>query len=133
MATPARPAERYGDTPSDPARTRRRLMWAFVAFVVLVVALAAWVAVDRSRSALTVTPLGVNAPDPTSATITFQVDMPPNSEAVCTVTANNASLVQVGRQDVTVRTGTQSAVRTSVTIRTSEQATSGGVTDCVRR
>lgn len=133
MATPARPAERYGDTPADPERARRRLMWAFVAFVVLTVALAAWVAVDRSSKAVVVVPLGVTVPDDGSATITFQVDMAPNSEAVCTVTANNAALAPVGRQDVTVRTGTDGAVRSSVTIRTSERATSGGVSDCVRR
>lgn len=125
-------ADRYGRR-SDPARARRRLVAALVAFVVAAVAFAAWVAIERGRTALTWTELGVTVQSDTAATLSFQVDLPPRVQAVCTVRVVNEVRTEVGRRDVVLGPSSGGVVRADVRLRTTERATGGGVRDCVQR
>lgn len=125
-------ADRYGRR-GDQVRTRRRLIAALVVFVVLAVGFAAWVAVERSRTALTWTELGITVPSDDSATVTFQVDLPAGAQAVCTVRVVNEVRTEVGRRDVVLGPSSGEVIRTEVRLRTSERASAGGVRDCVRR
>lgn len=125
-------ADRYGRADRDPARTRRGLTVALLVFVVLAVGLAAWAALARGRTATWID-LGVTVRDDSEATVAFQVGLPADRQAVCTVRVVNAVHADVGRRDVTVGPDASGLVRTEVTLRTSERATAGGVRDCTLR
>jgi len=132
VASPSRPADRYGDRPRS-ATVRRRLIVAFVAFAAAVMALAAWAAVERYRTGISWIELGLTARDETSATLTFQVSMPAGRTAVCTVRAVNEGLAEVGRQDITVGPSQEGSIRVTATIKTSERASAGSVKTCIQR
>jgi uncharacterized protein (DUF58 family) len=130
MSTPDLLAERYGRS-TDPNRTRRWAMIALVALVVAGVAFVVWAAASRSRVNLSWTDLGVEEVSDASATVTFQLSLPPDRRATCTVRAVNQGLVEVGRRDVVVGPSQTGQVRTRVTLPTTQKASGGGVKACV--
>jgi hypothetical protein len=125
-------ADRYGRRRS-PTRSRRSLLAVLAVFVLAGVGFATWIAVDRSRSALTWIELGVDVAGDDAATLTFQISLPPGREAVCTVRVVNDVRTEVGRRDVVVGPSATGVVRTAVTMRTTERASAGNVRDCVLR
>jgi hypothetical protein len=130
MSTPDVLAERYG-RPADPARNRRHLVIAAVVLLALAVVFVAWAAAARSRSNLSWTDLGLASVSDSSATVTFQLSTPPGRRATCTVRVVNQGLVEVGRRDVVLGPSDTGHVRTSVTLRTTQLASGGGVKSCV--
>jgi hypothetical protein len=132
MTSPDLLRERYGRS-ERAAVPRRAVVIALVVFTVMAVAFAAWVAVDRSRTALQWTELGVSVQGPDQATLTFQLSLPPGSRALCAVRLVNDARTEVGRREVLLGPSETGRVRTSVTMRTTEPATAGEVRACVRR
>lgn len=125
-------ADRYGRTRRDPGRTRRLLLSALAAFLAAVVGLAAWSALSRPDRVVW-TDLGITVTADDAATVTFQVALPPDRQAVCTVRVVNEVHADVGRRDVVVGPAPQGVLRTEVRLRTSERATAGGVRACTVR
>lgn len=133
MTTPEMLAQRYGRPrrTGDPTVTRRRLMVALVVFVIVGVTFAAWAAAGRSRGDVSTTDLGLREATDSSVTIDFQVSLPPDRKAICTVRAVNEGLIEVGRRDVVVGPSSTGQLRTTVTLRTTQRAAGGGVKSCV--
>lgn len=149
-------AERYGraaagpreraqrTTPDDPSaegddvRPRPRLsVGARIATIVALtagVALAAWfTVVDTQRDPVTFTDVGFSVQGPEAVDVTFDVSMPPGDEAVCTVTALSPSFAEVGAVDVEIPAADARTTRHTVTVATTELATTGVVDHCATR
>jgi hypothetical protein len=128
--------ERYGRRPPSPA-TRRRLMAALAVFVVLAVAWAAWAGVRITQSSLTWRDSGAVAAGPGAVQVSFVVSLGAGTRAVCAVRATDASGAVVGWVDVPVEApaagGPLVQVTRSARVPTSQPASGGGVSDCVRR
>lgn len=134
-----RPAARTGqEDPWDEAdgvRPRPRLsVGARVAVALALaagVALAAWFTiVDTRREPVTFVDVGFSVTSPEQVEVTFDVSMPPGTEAVCTVTALSRSFAEVGAVDVEVGPVEARTTRQVVTIATTELATTGVVDHC---
>lgn len=122
-------ADRYGARPRRALGTRGRV--AAVAVLAAAVGVTAWFAVEQTRSEpVTAEVVGFDAPGPEQIEVTFQVHMPPGSTAVCTVEALASSYAQVGTLDVPVGPVDATTSTHTVTVGTSEQATTGVVEDC---
>jgi hypothetical protein len=131
-------AQPGGDDPWDEAdgvRPRPKLSVgariAVAAALAAGVALAAWFTiVDTQRDPVTFTDVGFSVTSPEAVDVTFQVSMPPGTEAVCTVTALSQSFAEVGAVDVEVGPDEARTTRHTVTVATTELATTGVVDHC---
>ena len=95
------------------------------------VAIAAWFTIaDTQRDPVTFTDVGFSVESPEEVEVTFDVSMPPGTEAVCTVTALSKNFAEVGAVDVEVGPDTARTARHTVTIATTELATTGVVDHC---
>lgn len=95
------------------------------------VGLAAWFAVEQTRrDPVSFDVIGFSVQGPERIDVTFQVHMPPGTAAVCTVDALAESFAQVGTIDVPVGPSEERTTQHTVTVRTSEEATSGVVDRC---
>jgi hypothetical protein len=95
------------------------------------VAIAAWFTiVDTQRDPVTFTDVGFYVVSPEEVEVTFDVSMPPETEAVCTVTALSPSFAEVGAIDVEVGPDAARTTRHTVTVATTELATTGVVDHC---
>jgi len=136
---PTRPADRYGDRSPGGGGVRRRPWVAVSGFAAVVVAFAAWSALQGARSDVHSSDIGVRALDPGTAEVTWSVHPPAGRGAVCTVRALNARIDEVGRLDVEVsadqvtRDGDAGTLRLTTRLRTSEPAVGGGVKACLVR
>ena len=127
-----------GDDPwdeSDDVRPRPKLsVGARIAVILALaagVALAAWFTiVDTQRDPVTFTDVGFSVSSAEAVEVTFDVSMPPGTEAVCTVTALSRNYAEVGAVDVEVGPDTARTARHTVTIATTELATTGIVDHC---
>ena len=128
--------ERYGRRSSP---TRRRLLLAAAALA-LAAALAfiGWVTLV-GRPTLNWDDVGYKVLSDAQINVTFDVtfssggsdsNVPPR--AICTIQALNNLRTEVGLQDVPVQAGPGGRVRATVTLQTSERATTGLVKSCVR-
>jgi hypothetical protein len=98
------------------------------------VAIAAWFTIaDTQRDPVTFTDVGFSVASPEEVDVTFDVSMPPGTEAVCTVTALSRNFAEVGAVDVEVGPDTARTTRHTVTIATTELATTGVVDHCAQR
>ncbi len=98
------------------------------------VAIAAWfTVVDTQREPVTFVDVGFSVESPEEVRVTFDVSMPPGTEAVCTVTALSRNFAEVGAVDVEVGPEPGRTTRQSVTIATTELATTGVVDHCDQR
>lgn len=131
-------APTVGDDPWDEAdgvRPRPKLsVGARIAVVLALaagVAIAAWFTiVDTQRDPVTFTDVGFSVTSPEEVDVTFDVSMPPGTEAVCTVTALSRTFAEVGAVDVEVGPDAARTTRHTVTIATTELATTGVVDHC---
>jgi len=119
----------------DDIRPRPKL--SVGARIAVAVALAAGVAgaawftiVDTQRDPVTYTDVAFSVVSPEQVDVTFDVSMPPGTEAVCTVTALSTSFAEVGAVDVEVGPEDTRTTRHTVTIATTELATTGVVDHC---
>jgi hypothetical protein len=134
----AQPGENDPWDESDGVRPRPKL--SVGARIAVAVALAAGVAgaawftiVDTQRDPVTFTDVGFSVTSPEAVEVTFDVSMPPGTEAVCTVTALSKNFAEVGAIDVTVGPDEARTSRQTVTIATTELATTGIVDHCDQR
>jgi len=98
------------------------------------VAIAAWFTIADTRSdPVTFADVGFSVVGPEAVDVTFDVSMPPGTAAVCTVTALSRNFAEVGAVDVEVGPDTARTTRHTVTIATTELATTGVVDHCVQR
>jgi len=128
----------HGDDPwdeTDDVRPRPKLsVGARVAVALALaagVAIAAWFTiVDTQRDPVTFADVGFSVVSPEEVEVTFDVSMPPGTEAVCTVTALSKNFAEVGAVDVEVAADPARTTRHTVTIATTELATTGVVDHC---
>jgi predicted hotdog family 3-hydroxylacyl-ACP dehydratase len=127
-----------GDDPweeGDDVRPRPKLsVGARIAVVLALaagVAIAAWFTiVDTQRDPVTFVDVGFSVVSAEEVDVTFDVSMPPGTEAVCTVTALSKNFAEVGAVDVEVGPDAARTTRHTVTIATTELATTGVVDHC---
>ncbi|GLY14683.1 hypothetical protein Kisp01_16980 [Kineosporia sp. NBRC 101677] len=137
MTTPAQTpaddshlAERYGKRRPP---NRRLLIGLGAAAALVALAFTFWVTViDRSK--ITWQDHSFSVRSASEVVITFDVQLHAGATgAVCTVHALNAVSTEVGLRDVTVEGGADHRARMTVTVPTSEEATTGLVRGCVAR
>ncbi|MEL7976826.1 DUF4307 domain-containing protein [Isoptericola sp. F-RaC21] len=136
--SPTPPADRYGTRPGRgegrPDGRRGLGTGAKVAIGVVLAAavgVAAWFSVEQNRrDPVTVDVVGFDVRDAEQVEVTFQVHMPPGTTAVCDVEALAQSYAQVGTLEVPVGPSTTQTSTYTVTVRTSEEATTAVVESC---
>ncbi|MDR7384019.1 DUF4307 domain-containing protein [Promicromonospora iranensis] len=98
------------------------------------VAIAAWFTIaDTQRDPVTFTDVGFSVTSAEATDVTFEVSKPPGTEVVCTVTALSPSFAEVGAVDVEVGPDAARTTRHTVTVATTELATTGVVDHCELR
>jgi hypothetical protein len=123
--------ERYG---RRTGRDRRPLLFAVLGvFVLLAATWAVWTIWSLGRTTLTWTTVAVDASDPASVRVSFQVSQAAGHAALCSVRATDAAGAVVGWVDAPVRAATTRTTGAEVRVRTVRPATGGGVVSCVRR
>jgi hypothetical protein len=125
--------DRYGRT-SRPGQ-RRLLIAAGGLLLAVALAFITWITV-LDRAPLNWDDIGFKVISDAQIEVTFDVNFSTGSatdrpSAVCTVHALNDLRTEVGLQDVTVTAGPEGRVRATMTLQTSERATTGLVKDCV--
>jgi len=137
---PSTAAARPGPSSAEPVVDRygrrrppgRRLVYSLVVVVsVLVLGFIFWATVlDRDKVTYTANSFEVRSASET--VVTFDVQFHRGAQrAICTVHALNTLNTEVGLRDVEVDGEGSTRVRMTVTIPTSEEATTGLVTGCV--
>lgn len=107
---------------------------AVIAALAACVAIAAWFTiVDTRRDPVTFTDVGFSVVSPEEVGVTFDVSRPPGTEALCTVTALSKSYAEVGAVDVEIGPDAARTTRHTVTVATTELATTGLVDHCTVR
>ncbi len=134
--TPTPPADRYGRRGPRGTTAQEGLgrgaKVAVGAALAAGVAAAAWFSVEQTRQdPVTADVVGFSVPSAEQIDVTFQVHMPAGTTAVCTVEALAQSYAQVGTLDVPVGPSDRVTSQYTVTVRTSEEATTGVVERCV--
>lgn len=133
--SPTPPADRYGRRAPGGATADglgRAAKVAIGAALAAAVALTAWFAAEQTgRNPVTADVVSFSVPSPERIDVTFQVHMPPGTTAVCTVEALAPTYAQVGTVDVPVGPSEGRTSGYTVTVQTSEEATTGVVDRCV--
>jgi hypothetical protein len=128
----ARLDERYGRRPARPGR-RRALLALLVIFVVAAAAWVVWAAVALTRSSVTWQDTGAEVLGPPAVRVSFVVRAAPGTHVVCAVRATDDTGAVVGWLDVPVVAPASGRATPTATVPTSQPATGGGVSSCVRR
>lgn len=122
--------DRYGRRPPP---SRRLVIAATAAVLVLVLAYVGWLAAARTPR-LGWTDIGFNVVSDAAVQVTFDLDFrgSPAGDpvAACTVQALNPLKTEVGLREVRLRPGPEGRVRATVEVRTSERATAALVKTC---
>ena len=125
---PRPPAGRYGP---EPTATRRRLAIAgIVATAVVGVGITIWIGLGQASTPVRYDDFGFKVVSSEQIDVTFQVSMKPGTQAECTIDALAESYAQVGTVDVVVGPSDQLEGRYTVSVATSELATTGIVESC---
>lgn len=125
----ARLQDRYG-APRMQRSTARTLI---VIAAVLGLALLAYVGVRATYKPVSVETIRYEHLDETRIAITFQITMPPGTEASCTLEALNEGRAQVGFTEVIVPAQEERQSAHRVELATQGDAVSGLVTGCAPR
>ena len=128
----ARLDERYGRRPARPGR-RRALVVLLGLLVAAAAAWAVWAAGAVTRSSLTWQDAGSDVVSPAVVRVSFVVRAAPGTHVVCAVRAVDDAGAVVGWLDVPVVAPGSGPATPTVTVPTSQPATGGGVSSCVRR
>lgn len=126
-ATALPPADRYG----SPRPRRRRLVIAAIATLGVVgTVTAAWLGFLQGSDPVTVTTYGYSNITPEGVDVTFDVNVAPGTPVTCTLEARNDRHAQVGTDDVALPAASGKNTRYTVTLRTSEVASSADAASC---
>lgn len=125
---PQPPAGRYGPAPT-PAR-RRLTIAGIVAAAVVGVGITIWIGLGQASTPVRYDDFGFKVISSERIDVTFQVSMEPGTQAECTIDALAESYAQVGTVDVVVGPSDQLEGRYTVSVATSELATTGIVESC---
>lgn len=122
------PAGRYG--PESTARTRLWQRVGLAALILAALAVIAWVGSGLLRDPVQWRDVGFHVNGPESIDVTFEVTKDTGASAQCSVEALSQSYAQVGVMEVTIGPGETRTQRVTVTVPTSELATTGVVSGC---
>jgi hypothetical protein len=125
---PRPPAGRYGPEPT-PAR-RRLTIAGIVATAVVGVGITVWIGLGQAATPVRYETFGFKVVSSEQVDVTIQVSMKPGTQARCTIDALSENFAQVGTVDVVVGPNDQLEGRTTVSVATSELATTGIVESC---
>ena len=130
-ASPDLPAGRYG----RPMPRSRRLALIGLGVVLAVAALAwlGWAALDNARADVRWSDVGFVIVGDTSVEVTYDVGKDPGATAVCSLRALDRHKTAVGVAEVTIGPTERRVTRRTDTVRTSAQAVTGTVRECVVR
>jgi hypothetical protein len=122
------PAGRYGP---EPSAARRRLAVVAIALAALVgLAVVVVIGIRYASEPVRHDVVGFDVVDSERVDVTFSLSMDPGTTARCTVDALAESYAQVGTVDVTVGPVETLESRWTVSVATSELATTGVVESC---
>lgn len=125
---PRPPAGRYGP---EPTAGRRRLAIAGIVATALVgVGVTIWIGLAQASTPVRYDDVGFKVLSSEQIDVSFKVSMEPGSRAECTIDALAESYAQVGTVDVVVGPEDQLENHYTVTVSTSELATTGIVESC---
>ena len=122
------PVGRYGPAPT--AARRRLTIAGIVAAAVVGVGITIWIGLGQASTPVRYDDFGFKVVDSEQIDVTFQVSMEPGTQAECTIDALAESYAQVGTVDVVVGPNDQLEGRYTVSVATSELATTGIVESC---
>lgn len=115
------------------ARRRELVRWWIIGIVVCgaFVGVGSWVIISRMSQAITAETLAYSVDDHGSTVVTFRVHKPAEVAVTCTVQALDISHGVVGTAQVPIPAGSGTSTLTQ-TVRTTNLAVTGMVSDCVR-
>lgn len=128
-STPLRPpAGRYGPEPTE--RRRHLAVVGIVLVAVVGLAVTFVIGLRYANEPVRYKDFGYTVVSPERVDVTFEVYMDPGTTATCTLDALAESYAQVGTVDVTVGPVEVTESRYTVSVATSELATTGIVQSC---
>lgn len=129
-SSPARrpPAGRYGPAPT--AGRRRLAVAGIVATALVGIGITIWIGLGQASTPVRYDDFGFKVVSSEQIDVTFQVSMEPGTQAECTIDALSENYAQVGTVDVVVGPNDQLEGRYTVSVATSELATTGIVESC---
>ncbi len=122
------PAGRYGPEPTARTRLWRRV--GLAALILAALAIVAWIGSGVLRDPVQWRDVGFHVNDAASIDVTFEVTKDPDTAVQCTIEALSLSYAQVGLGEVAIGPSETRTQRVTVTIPTSEEATTGVVRGC---
>lgn len=119
-------AQRYG---KQPKLSRTRWLWISVVGIVLM-SIGVLFASMANYNPVQSQDLSFSVKDPTQVVLDFELSKPIDAVAVCSVEALNEQFLQVGYKIIEIGSQETSTVRLSVSINTTELATTALVDEC---
>ncbi|ROS78623.1 DUF4307 domain-containing protein [Cellulomonas sp. PhB143] len=137
LSTDDLPAGRYGPATRGPRRRVRLGRFhvpvtalVLAALVVLGTLAVAWLSAENAKDSVDWQDVGFSIQGPEQVDSTFDVTMAPGTTAVCTVQALDPGFAEVGSLDVTVGPNPTRTARYTVSVSTSQEATTAVVKTC---
>jgi hypothetical protein len=119
-------ANRYGQ---KPKLSRRRWLWITAAGVAFL-ALGALAAAMANFNPVQSKDIGFSVKGPTQVVLDFEITKPRTATAICTLESLNEQFGQVGFKEIEIGPQPTDTVRLSVSINTTELATTALVDEC---
>lgn len=119
-------AQRYG---KRPKLSKRRWMWVAMSGISLMT-LAVLFASIANYNPVQSQDIGFSVKSPSQVVLDFQVTKPTDATAVCTLEALNQQFGQIGYKTIEIGPQESAKVRLSVSINTTELATTALVDEC---
>jgi hypothetical protein len=119
-------ADRYGQ---KPKLSRKRWLWISAAGVSFL-ALGALAAALANFNPVQSKDIGFSVKNPTQVILDFEISKPKDATAVCTLESLNEQFGQVGFKEIEIGPQPTDTVRLSVSINTTELATTALVDEC---
>ena len=119
-------AQRYG---KQPKLSRTRWLWISVVGIVLMM-IGVLFASQANYNPVQSQDIGFSVKDPTQVVLDFELSKPLDAVAICSVEALNEQFLQVGYKIIEIGQQETSTVRLSVSINTTELATTALVDEC---
>jgi hypothetical protein len=119
-------ASRYGH---KPKRSRRYWVWITASGIALM-ALGAFIAAMANFNPVQSKDIGFSVKDSTQVVLDFEISKPKDATAICSLESLNEQFSQVGYKEIEIGPQETDTVRFSVSINTTELATTALVDEC---